>query len=90
MTAEQNKPLEGLSNWELSNLGAMYKSGEFLQPKANVFNTEKLEEKLDQLINKPTYLGRDFDATSKAIIETIERKGRLERNHRKNTSNGIF
>ena len=90
MTAEQNKPLEGLSNWELSNLGAMYKSGEFLQPKAVVVDNSKLEEKLDQLINKPTYLGRDYDATSKAIIETIERKGRLERNHRKNTSNGIF
>ena len=34
-------------------------------------------------------MGRDYDATERAIIETVERKGRIERNH-KRTGKSIF
>ena len=87
MTAEQNSQLEGVSNWELSNIGKQYKEGS-LSPVISVDNTDVIN-KLDQLVNKPTYMGRDYDATERAIIETVERKGRIERNH-KRTGKSIF
>ena len=85
MTAEENAPLKGISNIELSNLGKAYKKG-VLSPVISVDNTEVVN-KLDEIAKKPTYLGRDYDATEKAIIETIARKGRIERNHKKTGKN---
>ena len=85
MTAEQNRDLNGLSNWELSNLGKSYKEGN-LTPQIKLDNTE-IVSKLDEIVNKPTYLGRDYDATEKAIVETVIKKGRIERNHRKTGKN---
>ena len=85
MTAEQNRQVEGLSNWELSNLGKQYKQGN-LNPILSVDNSEVVN-KLDQLVNKPTYLGKDYDSTEKAIIDVIAKKGRIERNHKKTGKN---
>ena len=85
MTAEQNNALDGLSNWELSNLGKQYKQGN-LNPILSVDNSEVVN-KLDQLVNKPTYLGKDYDSTEKAIIDVIAKKGRIERNHKKTGKN---
>ena len=87
MTAEQNQPLKGISNIELSNLGKAYKSGS-LNPVMQLDDT-KIVSKLDEIANKPTYLGRDYDATERAIVETVIRKGRVERNH-KRTGKNIF
>ena len=42
-----------------------------------------IKDLTDVVKNKPAYMGRDFDATRKAITETIESKGRIERNHQK-------
>ena len=85
MTAEQNNALDGLSNWELSNLGKQYKQGN-LNPVLSVDNSDVVN-KLDQLVNKPTYLGKDYDSTEKAIIDVIAKKGRIERNHKKTGKN---
>ena len=85
MTAEQNNALDGLSNWELSNLGKQYKQGN-LNPILAVDNSDVVN-KLDQLVNKPTYLGKDYDSTEKAIIDVIAKKGRIERNHKKTGKN---
>ena len=85
MTADQNRQVEGLSNWELSNLGKQYKQGN-LNPILSVDNSEVVN-KLDQLVNKPTYLGKDYDSTEKAIIDVIAKKGRIERNHKKTGKN---
>ena len=87
MTAEQNRQLEGVSNWELSNIGKQYKEGS-LSPVINL-DDSKIVNKLEEIANKPTYMGRDYDATERAIIETVERKGRIERNH-KRTGKSIF
>lgn len=43
----------------------------------------KMDQVAAEIRNKPTYLGRDFDANKNAIVDTIERKGKLERYHRK-------
>ena len=90
MTAEQNKQLDGLSNWELSNLGAMWKSGELMQPTVVTQDNSEMINLLTDIKNKPTYLGRDYDKTERAIIETVIRQGRKERNHRKTGANGIW
>ena len=90
MTAEQNKQLDGLSNWELSNLGKEWKDGNLANSNVIQVNNSEIVENLDQLINKPTYLGRDYDKTERAIIETVIRQGRKERNHRKTGANGIW
>jgi hypothetical protein len=88
MTAEQNQQLDGISNWELANIGKEYKDGK-LNNTILVDNSEVVN-KLDEIVNKPTYLGRDYDATEKAIIETIQSKGRIERNHKRTGNNKIF
>lgn len=44
---------------------------------------KKMDNVATEIRNKPTYLGRDFDANRGAIIDLIEKKGKLERNHRK-------
>ena len=88
MTAEQNQQLDGISNWELANIGKEYKDGK-LNNTILVDNSEVVS-KLDEIVNKPTYLGRDYDATEKAIIETIQSKGRIERNHREQVTIRYF
>ena len=75
--------IAGLSNWELSNLGAMWKSGELMQPTVVTQDNSEMINLLTDIKNKPTYLGGDYDKTERAIIETVIRQGRKERNHRK-------
>jgi hypothetical protein len=83
LTADQNKMLAGLSNWELANIGAMHKKG------ASSGDNE-LSGKIDKLISiideKPVYLGRDYDATERAIIDVVKKGTTTIRNHKKVSS----
>jgi len=44
---------------------------------------QKLDDLQQSIENKPAYMGRDYDATNKAIVETIISKYKVERNIQK-------
>ena len=84
----QTKAISGYTNdqiadiisnrsFESMNISKMYS----YSPVNNkdVFSMEQTNRKLDELISKPTYLGGDFDNKSKAWIELIMHKGRIEK-----------
>jgi hypothetical protein len=43
----------------------------------------KMDEVKGAIENKPSYLGMDYDPKKRSIIDHIQKKGKLERNHRK-------
>lgn len=93
MTAEQNKLVDGLTNWQLASIGALYKNKQIDAVSSlndRFASHEMLIQKFDEMKqafeNKPTYLGRDYDATKTAIVETIQRANKIERNHKKSSA----
>ena len=81
LSPQQNAMIpDNMSNWELANAARAQRAGS-----TKFDNSEQVLKKFDELKssidNKPAYLGRDFDKTNKAIIETIAYKNKIERNH---------
>jgi len=91
MTADQNKELKGMTNWEVVNTIAESKQGTdkiqqaIIAPRFSdsTHILQKFDELKASIDNKPVYLGRDYDATERAIVETIRRGNNIERNHKK-------
>lgn len=84
LTADQNKLLSGISNWELANLGAMYKDGRIKESDSELIGeVRNLTKVID---SKPVYLGRDYNATEQAIIDVIQKGNKIERYHKKISS----
>ncbi len=88
MTAEQNKLVSGLSNWELANLGADYKNGEnstnaaivsqrFQSNEAILNKFESLESAVKN-IDMPE-VNFHYDSIKNAFIKTVESHGKIER-----------
>jgi hypothetical protein len=92
MTAEQNKMVSGLTNWELANIGAMYKNGT-AQVDAAIINqrfnsNEQILAKFDELKNSINNIDMpnvtfEYDSINRMFVETVERKNSVERNHNK-------
>jgi len=49
----------------------------------NKIIVNKLDAIKNEVANKPVYMGRDYNATERAIIDTIISKNKIERNHKK-------
>lgn len=86
MTAEQNKAVDGLTNWELVNAGLLYKK-EMQNMNEDKWQTNEMIlnkfDKLEQAIKeKPVYMGSEYHKDSHTIIEMIEKGNSLVRNHR--------
>ena len=83
LTGKQNAMIGDMSNIELASLAQSHRLGG-----NNIsIDSEAITGKINQLIavidSKPVYLGRDYDAIRKAIIEVVARKGRIERNRKR-------
>ena len=67
-----------MSNKEVVNNAIAYKRGG---------DSAYINKKIDQLIkvidSKPVYMGRDYDATERAIIDVVMRGRKIERNHKR-------
>lgn len=88
MTAEQNKLVSGLTNWELANLGAEYKKGEnivndaivsqrFQSNEAILSKFESLESAVKN-IDMPE-VNFHYDSIKNAFIKTVESQGKIDR-----------
>ncbi|MFA5234185.1 MAG: hypothetical protein WC390_07280 [Sulfurimonas sp.] len=85
VSAIDNIYMNGLTNFELSKAAIKYKQ---TNSENNRFeNNEKILQKFDSLENtiknQEYYLGRDFDKTAQAVIESIKKGNNLMRNHYK-------
>ena len=79
-----------MSNSELANLALAHRSGsinstviETTRFQSNENMIKKFDEVTNAIQSQPVYLGRDYNATERAIIDTVITKGRIERNHKK-------
>jgi hypothetical protein len=86
MTAEQNKQLAGITNWELVNAGTLYKKG-IDSVQNNTWQTnEQILKKFDELKetinNKPSLTGTEYDGVTNSIITIIENGNSIKRNHK--------
>ena len=88
MTAEQNKMVSGLSNWELANLGADYKSGEHSVNEAIISqrfqSNAEIVSKFDSLENAINNIEAPntsfhYDSIKNAMIKTVESGNKIER-----------
>ena len=87
MTAEQNKKVSGLTNWELANLGADYKKGEAQVNQAlNVQRFQSNEEVLKKFDNLEKAVKNStqntsfhYDSIKHAIVKTIESNNKISR-----------
>lgn len=85
MNPSQNKMIGPMSNMELALLASNAGKSKILDRKPDT-NRDLINEIRDLkriTESKPAYLGDDFDARKNAIVSTIERKGKLERRHKK-------
>ena len=57
------------------------------QPVENNAVLKKLDGIADAIASKPVYMGRDYNATERAVIDTVETRLRITRTHRKG---GVF
>jgi hypothetical protein len=86
MTAEQNKAVDGLTNWELANAGMMYKdeikniSNEKWQ--TNEMILRKFDNLEKAIKDKPVYLGNEYTKDSHQLCEIVSQGNSLVRNHR--------
>ena len=93
MTKEQNKMVGNMSNWELATMAGQYQSGELNSPsldvakaQLNVFDTSKLESKIDNLTetvaNKPVQNWRveSISDDLKEYVESIHKNGKVTNN----------
>ena len=75
---QDNQLLGSMSNKEVVNNAIAYKRGG---------DSAYINKKIDQLIkvidSKPVYMGRDYDATERAIIDVVMRGRKIERNHKR-------
>lgn len=81
MTVAQNKMIGAMSNNELARIAQEHRLA-----KDEVSSSEleaKLLLELKELNAKPVYLGRGYEATERAIIDVVMRKGKIEKTHRK-------
>ena len=88
MTAEQNKNLTGVSNWELANLGASYKNGtigvnqaiesqRFASSDAVLHKFDRLEDAINSIEAPNTEF--NYDSIRKAFVKSVETKGKITR-----------
>jgi hypothetical protein len=86
LTAEQNKMVDGLSNWQLVNAGLMHKKELETIDSDRFMSNEKIYAKFDELKaeikNKPVYLGNEYHKDSHQLCEMIEQGNSLVRNHK--------
>lgn len=71
---------KSITNFELATMANLYSKGR-LKPAEDASND--IDRVVKAIENKPVYLGREYDATEKAIIDVIHEKGRIERNRKK-------
>jgi hypothetical protein len=83
LTGEQNKLIGNMSNLELATLAHAHNTGNLVN-NVNVIDlssvNRQLKEVKNAIENKPVLRDINYDAINHAIAETVERKGRRERN----------
>lgn len=57
------------------------------QPVENTAVLRKLDGIADAIASKPVYMGRDYNATERAVIDTVETRHKIMKTHRKG---GVF
>ena len=89
--ADVNTKLGDISNLELPAAVALYKANTKMvdqvlvnQPMASVAVNSEISNLLKEIRDQPRYLGRDYDSTRKAVIEAVETKNKIIRNHYSN------
>ena len=86
LTAEQNKAVDGLSNWQLANAGLLYKKEIENKESERFMSNEKILQKFDSLEKaikeKPVYMGNEYQKDSHQLIEMIEQGNSLVINHK--------
>ncbi|NQZ78423.1 MAG: hypothetical protein HRT61_20285 [Ekhidna sp.] len=89
----QNALIGNMSNDELALLAHDYQSGAFDVSPTNVqIDMRELVSSVNEvkqaINNKPTYLGKDYNAQRKEVIDIVQRENLIQRTHRK--SGGIW
>lgn len=83
LTGEQNKLIGNMSNLELATLAHAHNTGNLVN-NVNVIDlssvNKQLKEVKNAIENKPVLRDINYDAINHAISETVERKGRREKN----------
>lgn len=85
INGEHNSMIGNMSNLALATLADSYQKGT-LQPTISLDFTilqNGLKDVKEAIQNQPVYIGRDYDATQKAIIDVVLTKNKIERNHKK-------
>jgi hypothetical protein len=81
--AKTNSQLNGLSNEQLATIVKEKRK----QPDTFIMYNSAIISKLDEMKQtikeQPVYLGRDYNATEMAIIDTIKKNNRIEKLHKK-------
>jgi DNA repair exonuclease SbcCD ATPase subunit len=87
MTAEQNKKVSGLTNWELANLGEMYKNGNMNIDRAiqvqrfqdNTAVLRKFDELKNEIKNVSVDIDIKYDTMENAWIKSVNKHNVRER-----------
>lgn len=84
ITGAQNSLIGSMGNAELAALAFAHRTGIRSIEANETSGVEREIKALQKIIaEKPTYLGKDYDPIQRAIIDVVEKKGRIERNRRK-------
>jgi DNA repair exonuclease SbcCD ATPase subunit len=84
MSGAQNAMIGPMQNNELAALALAHRTGSLAASESGGGGVERELKVLQKIVaDKPAYLGRDYDATQKAIIDIVEKQGRIERTRRK-------
>lgn len=84
MTGEQNKLVGNMSNDQLAMLAFQHRvNPRRSEASADTISYQLLSDIKKSIDQKPVYLGRDYSATERAVVDVIEKKGAVERRHKK-------
>jgi chromosome segregation ATPase len=83
LTASQNAMIpDSVSNWDLARMAQNFGQPEQPSTSENIL-ISGLKEVKNAIEKKPSYIGREYDATERAVIDSYQEKGRLLRRHYK-------
>jgi TP901 family phage tail tape measure protein len=91
MTSAQNDVIGNMTNWELANMAGDYRQGSLGMQNAMVVQPfmggqeilNKFDELKDSIENKPVLTSINYNDQERAMVETVESRNKLIRNHRK-------
>jgi hypothetical protein len=82
--AKKNKLIGNMSNAELTSLAQREQRRGYESGGSSAFLVRELRELKQITKDKPVYMGSDYDKIANAVVDKIQKGGKIERIHRKN------